>query len=237
MPPTPRRPRNAVPYDIPAALAHLSAEDPKLAALIQQVGPFTLKLKHQHSPFEALLEAIIYQQLHGKAAAAILRRLIEAFGDLHPQPEQLITIPDHILRGAGLSGAKALALRDLAAKTIDGTVPTLAKIRRMSDDEIVERLTAVRGIGPWTVEMLLMFRLGRPDIFPTSDYGVRKGFLLTFGPKPKGSAKGRPITPAMLPKPAAMLRRAKKWRPYRSVASWYLWRACDLAGKPSPPPE
>jgi DNA-3-methyladenine glycosylase II len=230
VPPTPR---NAVPYNVEAALAYLSAADPKLGALIRQVGPFALKLKHQHSPFEALLEAIIYQQLHGKAAAAILRRLIEAFGDLHPQPKQLILVPDHILRGAGLSGAKALALRDLAAKTIDGTVPTLAKIRRMTDDEIVERLTAVRGIGPWTVEMLLIFRLGRPDIFPTSDYGVRKGFLLTFGRPPKG----KPIIPAMLPKPTAMLRRAKKWQPYRSVASWYLWRACDLAGKPSPPPD
>ena len=222
-----------MPYDIPTALAHLSAADAKLSALIQQVGPFTLKLKHQHSPFEALLEAIIYQQLHGKAAAAILRRLIEAFGDLHPQPEHLILVPDHILRGVGLSKAKALALRDLAAKTLDGTVPTLPKIRRMADHEIVERLTAVRGIGPWTVEMLLIFRLGRSDVFPTSDYGVRKGFLLTFGRPPKG----KPITPAMLPKPAAMLRRAKKWQPYRSVASWYLWRACDLAGKPSPPPE
>ena len=229
--------RRAVRYDVPAALAHLSAADPKLAVLIQRAGPFTLKLKSQHSPFEALLESIIYQQLHGKAAAAILRRLIEAFGDLHPQPEQLIAVPDHILRGAGLSGSKALALRDLAAKTLDGTVPTLAQIRRMPDDEIVSRLTAVRGIGPWTVEMLLIFRLGRPDIFPVTDYGVRKGFLLTFGPKSLTSAKAKPITADMLPKPDAMLRRARKWQPYRSVASWYLWRACDLAGKPSPAPE
>ncbi len=220
-------------YDIPAALAHLSAADPKLAALIQRAGPFTLKLKHQHSPFEALLESIIYQQIHGKAAAAILRRLIEAFGDLHPQPEQLIAAPDHILRGAGLSGSKALALRDLAAKTIDGTVPSLLQIRRMADQEIIERLTAVRGIGPWTVEMLLIFRLGRPDILPVTDYGVRKGFLLTFG----RVAKNKPITAAMLPKPDVMLRRARKWQPWRSIASWYLWRACDLAGKPSPEPK
>ncbi len=219
-------------YDVPAAVAHLKAADAKLAMLIDRAGPFTLRLKSQHSPFEALLEAIIYQQLHGRAAAAILRRLIEAFGDLHPQPEQLVTVPDHILRGAGLSGSKALALRDLAAKTIDGTVPTLAQIRRLPDDEVIRRLTAVRGIGPWTVEMLLMFRLGRQDVFPTSDYGVRKGFLLTFGRPPKG----KPITPLMLPKPEAMLRRAKKWQPFRSVASWYLWRACDLAGNASPPP-
>jgi DNA-3-methyladenine glycosylase II len=229
-----RKSRGSVNYDVPAALAHLSAADPKLGKLIEQVGPFTLKLKHQHSPFEALLEAIIYQQLHGKAAAAILRRLIEAFGDLHPQPEQLISAPDHILRGAGLSAAKALALRDLAAKTIDGTVPTMAQIRRLPDEEIIKRLTAVRGVGPWTVEMLLIFRLGRPDVLPVSDYGVRKGFLLTFG---RRVAKGKPVTPAMLPKPVLMLRRARKWQPYRSVASWYLWRACDLAGKPSPAPD
>ncbi len=225
--------RRPVRYDVNAALAHLAAVDPKLGALIRKAGPFTLKLKSQHSPFEALLESIIYQQIHGKAAAAILGRLIQAFGDIHPQPEQLISVPDHILRGAGLSGSKALSLRDLAAKTIDGTVPTLAQIRRMPDEEIVTRLTAVRGIGPWTVEMLLIFRLGRPDIFPVTDYGVRKGFLLTFGRPPKG----KPITAEMLPKPEAMLRRAKKWQPYRSVASWYLWRACDLAGKASPPPE
>jgi DNA-3-methyladenine glycosylase II len=225
--------RRPVRYDVDAALAHLAAVDPKLGALIRKAGPFTLKLKSQHSPFEALLESIIYQQIHGKAAAAILGRLIQAFGDIHPQPEQLISVPDHILRGAGLSGSKALSLRDLAAKTIDGTVPTLAQIRRMPDEEIVTRLTAVRGIGPWTVEMLLIFRLGRPDIFPVTDYGVRKGFLLTFGRPPKG----KPITAEMLPKPEAMLRRAKKWQPYRSVASWYLWRACDLAGKASPPPE
>ena len=228
------RPARGMPrYDVDEALRHLTAADPKLGHLIAAVGPFTLKLKSQHSPFEALLEAIIYQQLHGKAAAAILRRLIEAFGDLHPQPEQLITVPDHILRGAGLSAAKALALRDLAARTIDGTVPSLAQIRRLSDADIIERLTAVRGIGPWTVEMLLIFRLGRPDILPVSDYGVRKGFLLTFSRPPKA----KPITPAMLPKPAIMLRRAKKWQPYRSVASWYLWRACDLADKPSPEPD
>jgi DNA-3-methyladenine glycosylase II len=225
--------RRAPRYDVTAALAHLSAADPKLGRLIEQAGPFTLKLKHQHSPFEALLESIIYQQIHGKAAAAILRRLIEAFGDLHPQPQQLLDVPDHILRGAGLSGAKALALRDLAAKTIDGIVPTLAQIRRLSDDEIISRLTAVRGVGPWTVEMLLIFRLGRPDILPVTDYGVRKGFLLTFGRPPKG----KPITPKMLPKPATMLRRAKKWQPWRSVASWYLWRACDLANKPSLAPD
>ena len=134
-------------------------------------------------------------------------------------------MPDELLRSAGLSAAKARAIRDLAEKTLDGTVPTLTKIRRLSDEEIVERLTQVRGIGPWTVEMLLIFRLGRPDILPVSDYGVRRGFALTFGKLPKN----QPMTAAMLPKPDEMLRRAEKWQPWRSVASWYLWRACDLA--------
>jgi DNA-3-methyladenine glycosylase II len=150
--------------------------------------------------------------------------LIAIFGDLHPQPQQLLAVPDELLRGAGVSRNKILALRDLAEKTVDGTVPSLARIRRMPDAEILKRLTEVRGIGTWTVEMLLIFRLGRPDIFPVTDYGVRKGFLLTFGKKMNGT----PITAAMLPKPEPMLRRADRWRPWRSVASWYLWRACDL---------
>jgi DNA-3-methyladenine glycosylase II len=219
--------RRSVRYDAAQACLDLAAADPKLGRLIARAGPYTLKLKSQHSPFEALLESIIYQQLNGKAAAAILRRLLTNFGDLHPHPEDLIAAPDDMLRAAGLSANKALALRDLAAKTLDGTVPTLARIRRMPDDEIIERLTSVRGIGPWTVEMLLMFRLGRPDILPVSDYGVRKGFALTFG---KVSARN-PFTNEMLPKPAEMLKRGQRWKPWRSVASWYLWRACDLAGK------
>jgi DNA-3-methyladenine glycosylase II len=225
--------RRTVRYDANAAVAALIAADAKLGALIQRAGPFTLRLKSQHSPFEALLESIIYQQLHGKAAFAILHRLLTAFGEIHPHPEHLLAASDEMLRGCGLSANKTLALRDLAAKTLDGTVPTLARIRRMPDDEIIERLTVVRGIGRWTVEMLLIFRLGRPDVLPLSDYGVRKGFLLTFGRPPKG----KPITPAMLPKPDVMVRRAKKWHPWCSVASWYLWRACDLNGAPSTPPD
>lgn len=225
--------RRSVRYDPEKAIAELSMADPKLAELIRRVGPFTLRLKSQHSPFEALLEAIIYQQLHGKAAFAILNRLLHAFGDIHPQPENLLQAPDELLRSCGLSANKTKALRDLAAKTLDGTVPSLAKIRRMPDAEIIERLTEVRGVGQWTVEMLLIFRLGRPDVFPLSDYGVRKGFLLTFGRPPKT----KPITPAVLPKVDVMLRRARRWQPWRSVASWYLWRACDLAGSASPPPE
>jgi DNA-3-methyladenine glycosylase II len=219
--------RRAVRYNAEEACRALAAADPKLGDLIHRAGPFTVKLKSQHSPFEALLESIIYQQLHGKAAAAILKRLLTAFGELHPTPELLLQISDDRLRACGLSGSKTKALRDLAAKTIDGTVPTLTSIRRMPDAEIIERLTEVRGIGQWTVEMLLIFRLGRPDVFPVTDYGVRKGFALTFNRLPKS----KPFDATMLAKPDAMLRRAEKWRPWRSVASWYLWRACDLAGK------
>ena len=217
--------KRPVRYDVTLACKQLAEADPVLGALIERAGPYTLKLKSQHSPFEALLESIIYQQLHGKAAATILKRLLTSFGEIHPSPEHLLQAPDEMLRAAGLSRGKMLALRDLAAKTIDGTVPTLTQIRRMPDAEIVERLTEVRGIGPWTVEMLLMFRLGRPDVLPVTDYGVRKGFALTF----KRLPKNKPFDAKMLASPAEMLKRGEKWRPWRSVASWYMWRACDLA--------
>jgi DNA-3-methyladenine glycosylase II len=219
-----------LPYDPLDATAALSAADPKLAKLIARAGPFTLRLAANQSPFEALTQSIIYQQLHGKAAATIHARMIAGFEpfcglDNHPSPQHLLDCPTAQLRAAGLSHNKTLALRDLAAKTLDGTVPTLAKIRRMEDAAIIEHLTQVRGIGKWTVEMMLIFRLGRPDVFPTSDYGVRKGFALTF----QGLKPNTKVTPDLLAKPADMERRAKKWAPWRSVASWYLWRACDLA--------
>ena len=219
-------------YDVAEACRALAAADPKLGALMERAGPFTLRLKSQHSPFEALLEAILSQQLHGTAALAILRRLLNLFGDIHPSPELLLAQPDEALRAVGLSKNKMLALQDLARKTMDGTVPTLDAIRRMRDDEIVQRLTAVRGVGVWTVEMLLMFRLGRPDVLPTSDYGVRKGFALTFARLPKT----KPFDATMLADAKVMLRRGERWRPWRSVASWYMWRACDLAGKPMTAP-
>ena len=233
--PRPRGSSRPPRYDSALACRALTAADPKLARLIARAGPFTLRLASTQSPFEALVESIVYQQLHGKAAATIHRRLLEGFAPLcgraangdpiHPSAQHLIDCSNEQLRAAGLSHNKSLALRDLASKTIDGTVPTLAQIRRMSDEAIVEHLTQVRGIGRWTVEMLLIFRLGRPDVLPVSDYGVRKGFALTFtGLKP--TAK---VTPADLPKPAVMEAHAARWRPWRSVASWYLWRACDLA--------
>ena len=220
-------------YDRALALAELSARDPKLGRLIERAGPFTLRLPASQSPFEALLRSIIYQQLHGKAAAAIHAKLLASFNSpglppelgAHPTAQHILEAPNEQLRAAGLSHNKALAVRDLAAKTLDGTVPTLARIQRMPDQAIIEHLTQVRGIGVWTVQMMLMFRLGRPDVLPVSDYGVRKGFALTFG-KLKPADK---VTPADLPRPDVMERRAKKWHPWCSVASWYLWRACDLA--------
>jgi DNA-3-methyladenine glycosylase II len=167
--------------------------------------------------------------LNGKAAATIHRRVREYYhGD--PAPQHLLDTPDEVLRAAGVSGNKARALKDLAARTLDGTVPTHAAIRKMTDAEIIERLTQVRGIGPWTVEMLLIFRMGRPDVFPVSDYGVRKGFALTFLRLPKTRA----LAAEDLPKPEVLLKRGKRWAPFRSVASWYLWRACDLAKNTAP---
>ena len=211
-------------YDTGLALAQLANTDAKLGALIERVGPFALRVKSTHSPFEALLEAILHQQLHANAAKAILGRLLAGFGDLHPRPEQLLAAPEEMLLAAGLSRSKLLSLRDLAGRTLDGTVPSLAVIRRLSDEEVIERLSRVRGIGTWTAEMLLIFRLGRPDVFPATDYGIRKGYLLSFG----RIKVGKPITADMLPKPEQMQRRAARWKPWRSVASWYLWRACEL---------
>ena len=232
-------------YDAAEALAALSAADAALGRLIQRAGPFTMRLASTQSPFEALLESIVYQQLHGKAAAAIHAKLLASFAGpalppaglpasihLHPHPtaQHILDAPNEQLRAAGLSHNKALSIRDLAARTLDGTVPSLARIRRMTDTDIIEHLTQVRGIGVWTVQMFLIFRLGRPDVLPTNDYGVRKGFALTFG-KLRPAVRGGPIkvTAADLPKPEVMERRARKWHPWCSVASWYLWRACDLA--------
>jgi DNA-3-methyladenine glycosylase II len=218
-----------LPFDTAEAVAHLRASDAKLGALIDQAGAFTLRLNPLPSPFESLLESILYQQLHGKAAATIHRRVREYFGG-DPTPQMLIEIGDDPLRACGVSGNKIKAFRDLAARTLDGTVPTHAAIKKMTDAEILERLTVVRGIGPWTVEMLLIFRMGRPDVLPVTDYGVRKGFALTFQRVPKT----RPLAAEDLPKPEVLLKRGKRWAPFRSVASWYLWRACDLAKGKAP---
>jgi len=202
-------------FDPTEAVAHLRKGDPAMAALIDRVGPFDLEMKPADSIFEALLRSIVYQQLHGKAAATILGRvlaLLEQHGG--PTPEALLKAPDTALRGAGLSQAKMLAAHDLAEKCLAGVVPTLRESRQIGDDELVARLTEVRGIGPWTVHMLLIFYLGRPDVMPTGDFAIRLGF--------KNLLRKRRD-----PKPEAILKHAKRWQPYRSVASWYLWRSLD----------
>ncbi len=196
---------------------HLAARDRRLSALIARVGPFTVRPGVVVRPFDALARSIAYQQLTGKAAATIFGRVRA----LYPRrkwlsPEQVLATPGETFRAAGLSGAKTAALKDLAAKTLDGTVPTRAALERMSDEEIIARLTTVRGIGRWTVEMLLLFDLGRLDVWPVDDYGVRKGYAKTFGKKE-------------LPKPKELLAIGERWRPYRSVAAWYFWRALETA--------
>ena len=203
-------------YDPDLACRHLMAADPRLGELMEKAGPFTMRPIPTQSLFAALARSIVYQQLSGKAAGTILARTIQLFAPRRfPTPRDLLEAPVEQLRSAGLSANKAAALKDLAARTLDGTVPSLAQVRRMDDETIIERLTEVRGIGRWTVEMLLIFRLGRPDVLPLTDLGVRKGFARTF-------KRGR------MPEAAAMLRRAERWRPYRSVASWYMWRALEL---------
>lgn len=198
---------------------HLANTDPRMAQLIARSRRYNIASAVSIRPFDALAESIAYQQLSGKAAATIFGRVRA----LYPKrkwldPEQLLATPDESLRAAGLSRAKTAALKDLAAKTIDGTVPSGRALIQMSDDEIIARLTQVRGIGRWTVEMLLLFDLGRPDVWPVDDYGVRKGFAKTFGRR-------------KLPTPKQLVKIGEKWRPYRSVAAWYFWRALDQPEK------
>lgn len=212
-------------YDHVLASQTLSVSDRKLAQLLERAGPFTLRLKPTASPFEALLESIVHQQLNGRAAKTIHDRVLALFAENSPTPEGLLRLPDERLRAAGLSAGKLAALRDLAEKTRSGVVPSLAQLRRMTDEEILLHLTQVRGIGVWTVEMLLIFRLGRPNVLPVGDYGVRKGFALTFGTLRPGVR----VQPQDLPDAETIRRRAARWHPWCSVASWYLWRACDLA--------
>jgi 3-methyladenine DNA glycosylase/8-oxoguanine DNA glycosylase len=190
-----------------------------MAELIARSRRYNITPAISVRPFDALAESIAYQQLTGKAAATIFGRVRA----LYPKrkwldPKQLLATPDEALRAAGLSRAKTAALKDLAAKTIDGTVPSGRALLRMTDDEIITRLTTVRGIGRWTVEMLLLFNLGRPDVWPVDDYGVRKGFAKTFRRRE-------------LPTPKQLMKLGEKWRPYRSVAAWYFWRALDAPEK------
>lgn len=206
----------ALGFDSTAAVEHLRNADAELARLIDAVGPFRMQLKQTSSIFSALSEAIVYQQLTGKAASTIYGRLCALFpnGPDGLSARHVLTAPAPKLRGAGLSRAKVLSLKDLGKKVESGALPTLDTVHAMADDAIVERLTSVRGIGRWTVEMFLMFRLGRPDILPVDDYGIRKGFALAFRKR-------------ALPSKKMLERRGARWKPYRTVASWYLWRALD----------
>jgi 3-methyladenine DNA glycosylase/8-oxoguanine DNA glycosylase len=218
--------------DHTAALTHLSRVDRKLARIIAKAGECRLQMETTQSIFEALLESIVYQQLNGKVAATILGRVKALFPDntghlrtrrglvaRFPTPQQIRDAPPELLRSAGLSQAKMLAIKDLADKTIEGIVPSARKAHTMSDEKLIEHLVRVRGIGRWTVEMLLLFRLGRPDVLAVDDYGVRKGF-----------AKIHKMTE--LPKPKELLAYGERWRPYRSVACWYLWRAAEMKDLP-----
>jgi DNA-3-methyladenine glycosylase II len=208
----------SLPFDLAEATRHLAAKDEKLAELIANTVPFQLHSYQLDSPYEVLLKAIAYQSISGKAAATILGRVKALSGSGRvPSPEQMLKLRKPALRKAGLSGAKILAMKDLAQKTIDGVVPTLEEAKKLSDEELVNRLVSVRGIGTWTVEMFLIFRLGRPDVLPVHDLGVRKGWAITYGKK-------------HMPKPKELLKFGERWRPYRTVASWYMWRACQRAG-------
>ena len=205
-------------FDLAAAMRYLSERDECLKRLIEETLPFQLEIEQTYSPYEALLESIAYQSISGKAAATIFGRVKALSGNQRaPSPEQMIKLRTPVLRKAGLSGAKVLAMKDLARKTLAGVVPTLDQAHAMSDEELVERLVSVRGIGAWSVEMFLIFRLGRPDVLPIHDLGVKKGWSITYGKK-------------HMPKPKELLAFGERWRPYRTLASWYMWRAFERAG-------
>jgi len=207
-------------FDARAATRHIASKDRGLARIIERSSPLRLEIDEARTTFEALAKSIVHQQLAGKAAAAIHGRVCALFPRKRLRPEAVLQAPEADLRGAGLSRGKVLALRDLATRSLDGTVPSVAKLHAMSDEAIVERLVQVRGIGRWTVEMLLISRLGRPDVLPVHDYGVRRGFQLAYRKR-------------ALPTPKELARYGECWRPFRTVATWYLWRAVELARTPS----
>jgi DNA-3-methyladenine glycosylase II len=207
-----------LPFDLAEATKFLAERDECLKRLIAETVPFQMDQDPLQSPYEALLEAIAYQSISGKAAATIYGRIKALSGNGRaPSPEQMLKLRKSALRKAGLSGAKVLAMKDLAKKTIEGIVPTLEQAEKLSDEELVKRLVSVRGIGAWTVEMFLIFRLGRPDVLPIHDLGVKKGWSVAYGKK-------------HMPKPKELLAFGERWRPYRTVASWYMWRAFQRAG-------
>jgi DNA-3-methyladenine glycosylase II len=198
-----------------AALRHLR-RDPVLKRVIRQIGPCTLEAV-QREPYEALVRAIAHQQVHGRAAEAILGRFIALFpGHAFPPAAQVLETPVEAMRGCGLSGSKVAAIRDIAEKSVGGLVPTRRGAARMTDEALIERLVQIRGVGRWTVEMLLIFTLGREDVLPVDDFGVREGWRVATGAETQ-----------VKPKELAAI--GEPWAPYRSIAAWYLWRAADAA--------
>jgi DNA-3-methyladenine glycosylase II len=201
------------------ALRFLRRSDPVMAQLIRQAGPFSVNPERGVGPYEALVEAVAHQQLTGKAARTILGRFYALYGaDCCPEPARLVETSDDALRGCGFSRAKAASLKDIAARTLDGTIPPRRALARMKNETIIERLVEARGVGRWTVEMFLMFTLGRPDVLPVDDYGIRLGYKIAYGKR-------------TLPKPRSLAKFGERWAPYRTTASWYLWRAVDLHRK------
>ncbi len=204
------------------AMRHL-AQDPAFAGLIAVVGRPRLVVERDRSPYEALVRAIAHQQLHGNAARAILGRFEALYPGLpFPTPEMVLATEESVLRGCGFSLGKIASIRDICARAIDGTVPTRRAAARLSDASLIERLVSIRGVGRWTVEMMLMWTLGRPDILPVDDFGVREGYRVLHGMQAQ-------------PKPRVLADLGLPWAPWRSTAAWYLWRASDLAKKAAEP--
>jgi DNA-3-methyladenine glycosylase II len=200
------------------ARRHLSDVDPAMAALIRRVGVCGLKTE-EREPYESLVRAISHQQLHGNAARAIMARFLALYpGIAFPTPEMVLATEEGVLRGCGLSATKVATIRGIAAAALDGVVPTRRAASRLSDTALIERLTTLRGVGRWTVEMLLMFCLGRRDVLPVDDFGVREGYRRLHGLETQ-------------PKPKALAELGAHWAPYRSFAAWYLWRAADEGRK------
>jgi DNA-3-methyladenine glycosylase II len=209
--------------EIVRATAHLADADAVMGEVIAAVGPCGLSPAWQSEPFESLVRAVVSQQLQRKAAQAIFGRFLALFSPApFPTPAQLLAVDNAVLRGVGLSQNKILAMRDIAAKAQAGIVPTRLAAEVLSDAELIGQLIVIRGVGQWTVEMLLIFTMGRLDVFPVDDFGVRKGMKTAFGLD-------------AMPAKREMLARAELWRPYRSVASWYMWRLAG--GAPAVRPE
>ena len=197
------------------ASRHL-ARDPVMRALNRRHGPCPLAPR-RGAPYETLMRAIAHQQLNGRAAKTILERFVALFPNARfPTPAAVLAARTTTLRRAGFSRAKVRALKDIARHAVEGVVPTRRECRRLGDDEIVDRLTPIHGVGRWTVEMLLIFTLGRLDVLPVDDFGVREGFRVAYGRRTR-------------PTPKALRAYGERWKPYRSVAAWYLWQAAGEA--------